>query len=466
MASAGRATASYNIPGRVLSRTGGGAMRVGRIGWLVLVLGAADGPSAAADPPAAKRPLLRDFLGLNGHTVQFRPELYKPVCRLVRDYHPFDWDVGGDSSFPPPFPLARNKVDWGKVYGSWKDAGYDTDVCLMVDQFPAEKWKDLPRDAYAYGRAFAAAFGPSARRPLVSSAEVGNEPGGYDDAAYRTLFEHMAKGLRDGDPKLRVVTCAADPGPSGKYHKSLACVKGLERLYDVINVHTYAEVEGYPTWRRTFPEDPKTPYLKRVKDAAVWRDAHTPGKELWVTEFGWDASTKPAPKTGTFAKWVGSTEAEQARYLVRSVLLFSALPVDRAYIYFFNDQDEPHVHGSSGLTRNFVPKPAFHALAHLQRTLGEYRFVRVVADRPGELAVYEFAHGTDPGKRVWAVWSPTGSGREAEVSLPVPAAAVARAERMPLRAGPAEVVKWAAAGADGVTLTVGEDPIYLWLTGR
>jgi hypothetical protein len=438
-------------------------MALRRGGPVALVLAVAVG-APAADPP--QRPLLRDFLGVNGHTVQFRPDLYKPVCRLVRDYHPFDWDVGDDTSFTPPFPFARNKVDWARVYGSWKEAGYDTDVCVMFDQVPAKKWKDLPRDAYAYGKAFAAAFGPSAKRPLVTSAEIGNEPGDYDDQTYRTLFEQMANGLRDGDPKLKVATCAADAGKSGKYHKSLDCVKGLEKLYDVINVHSYAEAEGYPTWRRSYPEDPRIPYLTRVKDAAAWRDKHAPGKELWVTEFGWDASTKPAPKAGTFSRWVGSTEAQQAQYLARSVLVFAALPVDRAYVFFFNDTDEPQLHGSSGLTRNFEPKPAYHALAHLQKTLGEYRFARVVEDKAGEVFVYEFTHGADPTKRVWAAWSPTGSGREAEVTLPVAAAAVARAERMPLKAGAADAVTWAAAGAGGITLTVGEAPVYLWLKAQ
>ena len=69
-------------------------------------------------------------------------------------------------------------------------------------------------------------------------------------------------------------------------------------------------------------------------------------------EFGWDASTKlfPLPAKGDFARWVGSTETEQAQYLVRSFLLFSKLDVTRAYIYFFDDKDEPQVHGSSGLT--------------------------------------------------------------------------------------------------------------------
>lgn len=41
---------------------------------------------AIAQSPA--RPLFRDFVGLCGHTVQFKPELYQLVCRVARDYHP------------------------------------------------------------------------------------------------------------------------------------------------------------------------------------------------------------------------------------------------------------------------------------------------------------------------------------------------------------------------------------------
>jgi hypothetical protein len=41
-------------------------------------------------PQEPPKPLVRDFLGVNGHTIQFRPKLYRPVCRLARDYHPVE----------------------------------------------------------------------------------------------------------------------------------------------------------------------------------------------------------------------------------------------------------------------------------------------------------------------------------------------------------------------------------------
>src|SRR5271165_6489949 len=88
--------------------------------WSV-VLWSLQSPCARAENP---RPLLRDFVGINGHTVQFKPGLYQPVCRLARDYHPVEWDLDGNTAELPPFPLAKNGVDWNQVYGSWRNEGW------------------------------------------------------------------------------------------------------------------------------------------------------------------------------------------------------------------------------------------------------------------------------------------------------------------------------------------------------
>jgi hypothetical protein len=407
------------------------------------------------------RPLMRDFMGLCGHTVQFKPELYAPVARLVRDYHPMEWDFGDDTSYAPKFPMARNGVDWSQVYGSWARAGYRTEASLMFDNFPVEKWKDLPRDAFNYGKAFASAFGPSAKTPLVEGAEIGNEPGKYDDATYRKLFEAMARGIREGDPKMRVVTCAANLGPSGAYSKSVDLLTGLESLYDVVNIHVYAEIEPWPTWRRGAPEDPATHFLENIGHVLKWRGEHAPDKEVWLTEFGWDATTKPRPTTGDFAKWEGSTETQQAQWTVRGYLVLSALSLDRAYLYFFNDDDTPHVHGSSGLTRNFVPKPAYHAMAWLQHSLGDYRFTRIVREDKADCYAYEFIQGADAAKRVLAVWKPDAPGHETTVLIGP--GKLVKAERMPLTAGAPEAVKVNVSSSGDATLEAGELPVFIWL---
>lgn len=429
-----------------------------------LPLSGSDEPShlVAAEPPPV-RPVLGEFMGVNGHTVQFKPELYSKVCRQVRDYHSFEWDMGQDTDFIPRFPEARNRVNWDVVYGSWQQAGFQNDVCIMFNNTPPDSWKDLPKDARAYGFAFARAFGPSSANKLVSSMEIGNEPGKYSDEKYRALFTAMATGAREGDPRLKILTCNMTTGKSGDYEKSVSCVVGLEPLYDVLNTHTYAMADGWPTWRRTYPEDPKVGFLKSVESLIAWRNANAKGKEIWVTEFGWDASTKPKLTTGDAAKWEGNVSDEkQAQYLVRSFLVFSAMDVQRAYLYFFNDSNEPSFHASSGITRNFEPKPSFHAVGHLYRSLGDYRFHRAVMKQEGQVYAYEFIHRANSRERVLVAWSPTGSDRTTEVNLPLGIARVVRAEKMPLAAGETPRIDVVPV-AKMIQITLTESPIYLWI---
>lgn len=406
------------------------------------------------------RPLMRDFVGINGHTVQFKPDLYRPVCGLVRDYHPVEWDLGGNSAELPAFPLAKNQVDWNQVYGSWRAKDWNIDACLMFESVKQGDWNNIETDAEAYGQAFAQEFGPSGKRKLVTSVEIGNEPGKWNDADYTRMFKAMAKGIRAGDPKLKIVTCNLTTGKSGDYEKSVACVAKSPALFDVLNIHTYAQLEGWPTWRRSFPEDPKLlHYLPDVEALGHWRDAHAPGKPVWITEFGYDSSTQPPEKTGDFAKWIGVNDTQQAQWLVRSLLVFSALPVERAYIYFFNDDDKPGLHASAGVTRHFQPKPSYYALTHLQRMLGEYRFQGMVTNNPGQLRVQEYRN--DANKVIWAVWSPTGEGRNFTATLTNVPGRFLEAHRMPLTANASAAPTVTEVKPGQLKLQVDESPLYL-----
>jgi serine/threonine-protein kinase ATR len=196
--------------------------------------------------------------------------------------------------------------------------------------------------------------------------------------------------------------------------------------------------------------------LQDLEALCKWRDAHAPGKPVWITEFGYDSSTKTA--NGESAKWVGVSDTQQAQWLVRSLLVFSAMPVQRAYVYFFNDEDQPSVHASSGITRHFKPKPAFHALRHLQRVLGDCRYARTVQNEAEGLRVQEYR--SDAGTRVWVVWLASGKDQSRDATLQHLPGKVALAERMPLGPEtPACEVKQDSAG--NLEVRVDESPVYL-----
>lgn len=405
---------------------------------------------------------MRDFLGLNVHTVQFKPELFRPISHLVRDYHPVHWDLGEDTSTLPDLPKSKNGVDWEALYRSWK--GFDIDVCLMFESIERDKWRDLPKDAETYGREFARRFGPSGKTPLAQSVEIGNEPGTWSDEDFATMFRAMATGARAGDPKLKIATCNLTTGPSSSYEKSVKCLEGMLHLVDILCVHTYPMLELYPTWRRSYPEDPKLiDYLQLVENLAKWRDANAPTKPIWITEFGYDSSTKAAPPEGTFAKWVDVTDEQHAQWLIRSILIFSTMPVERAYIYFFNDADEPQFHASSGLTRNDQPKAAYHAVADLQKSLGDYRFRRMVINEADHLRVQEYEHESDPDRLVWVAWSPTGDGRTTEWKITNAPGKLLSQHRMPFSAAaPDKHTKTKVEDTPTPTVSVTESPLYLF----
>ncbi len=338
------------------------------------------------------------------HTVLFKPDLYRTVATHLRNYHPVDWDTGEDPSVAPPFPKAKNGVDWASLFKSW--SGYVVNDCLMFEEVPATKWN--PSVAAQYAQAYAKAFSSKD----IASVEIGNEPGLVTDADYRATFQTMATQFRRLAPKTLIASCAVRVGMSERYFKSVDCVKGLETLYDALSIHTYAELEPWPTFKRTYPEDPKVQFFQPVQELIDWRNKNAPGKKIWVTEFGWDATTKPNQKEGDFAKWIGGTDLEQAQYIVRAYLGFATMDVDRAYLYWFNDEDIPQMHGASGLTRNYAPKMSYHAVAQMMRILGDTRFVGKVRDHQ-DIKIFEFKGNK---KKVWVTWSTTKTPFEVAVT--------------------------------------------------
>lgn len=427
------------------------AFALASLGWASSAL------AESASPPP--RPLFRDFVGLCGHTVAFKPELYVPVTRWVRDYHPVKWDLADDTSKLPEWPFAKNRVSWEKVYGSWQEHGLKITACLQFDDMQKE-WKDMANDAHDYAKSFAQSFGPGGKWPFVEYVELGNEPGLYDDAAYRTIFEAMARGIREGNPRMKIATCNIEAGKSDRYWKGTDCLKGFNELYDVIRIHRYAIAEQWPVWRRTYPENPKVPFLSNIQHLLDWRDKNAPGKPVWVSEFGWDASSKSPDPKGEWAKWVDSTDDEQARWLVRSFLLFARMGVEKSFVYFFNDKDEAKLHAASGITRNYEPKPAYHAIAWMLRSLADHRFSKVVRESLEDGYVFEFTPEKPEGPVIHAIWHATQDDRE--LTYDTGPLQLVRTEKMPLKPGGSARVTGLQKNGRTI-LHAGMDPVFLWL---
>ena len=232
-----------------------------------------------------------------------------------------------------------------------------------------------------------------ARRNSAPPFEIGNEPGSkFDRALFKTIFKQMASGIRDGDPRVKILTPAVQARPGDDYSQDLRGLyaeKDILPLYDVINLHTYAAVER----KELQPKARGIAAIPKIQPSLTSRwwtkpspgaTSNAPGKEIWITEFGYDACTPEAMKRRRdwFLKldWQGVTDLQQAQYLVRSFFAFAERDVQRAYIYYYDDNDSPSVHGCAGLTRKFVPKMSFWAVKQLYELLGDYRFKRIVQE--------------------------------------------------------------------------------------
>jgi hypothetical protein len=430
---------------------------------------------SSAAVQAAEKPLMKDFIGINGHTVGFDAKLYAPVARLARDYHPYLWDVHDKPGAATALPMAQHidwddksgkfrswhkPVDWKELYGDWIKAGFEIDATIQIEGVPYAKWPDRQKNLFEYGKAFAECFGPS-HENLVTSAEIGNEPAGggkgYTPEQYKEVFQSMAKGLRAGDPKIKIVTCAVQAGKTDGYCEPIDVLKGLSNLYDVINLHQYAFLKGWPSMERTYPEDPRFHFIPILEDAIKWRNQNAPGKPVWITEFGYDASTKQST-TG----WKGCTDMQQAQWIVRSFLAMSAIDIQRAYLYFFDDGDTPSLHAASGITRNFEPKMSYWAMGHLYRSLGDYRLNKPIEKVANGAYVFEYVNGQDPTKLVWVVWSATGANKEMQKALTLPGKVV-KAERMPTTKDEQTAVTVAPDAAGKVSVQLTESPLYIWI---
>ena len=272
----------------------------------------------------------------------------------------------------------------------------------------------------------------------------------------------MARGIREADPELLILTCtAAAPEPDPWSH-NLNIFRDLGDLYDVINIHHYTMPKGWPTWERVNPEDAKAGYGPIIDKTVRWRDQYAAGKQIWITGFGYDASNQEPDPSTHMKDWIDSTDLEQVQWIVRSFLCLAEMDVDRAYLYWFNDSDTPSFHAASGTTRHLEPKMSYWAMRHLYQNLGDYRFSDVIRETPDKAFIYEFVHGDDPNQVVWAAWSPTRGDKTVTLPIKLPGKLI-KAERMPTTDAAVVPEELAQANDGAVKLPLTESPLYLWI---
>lgn len=235
-------------------------------------------------------------------------------------------------------------------------------------------------------------------------------------------------GIKNADPSMQV----AMPGIIGinlEYTKALKFHADMRRAgsfpADVLNYHHYCNDAGGQGGVATTGISPEADDLRgRLAKVADWRDRYLPGKELWLSEFGWDTH----PASVYRAKAVGGIgELEmQGRWLVRGYLEAAASGFDKAHQFMLRDSwdSSPGVFATSGMVHDkydtlspkYAKKPSWWYVNTLNKRLRDFRFE--ADESSAGIRIYRFSHATRSDSLAYAVWNPDDAAAAATVAVP------------------------------------------------
>jgi hypothetical protein len=296
-------------------------------------------------------------------------------------------------------------------------------------------------------------------------------------------------GVKSADPAGKMVLAGlAGAGPSSDWltnvttyldgMRSWASAKrGGSFPADVVNVHQYCF--GPDAFGVTDPRPGLAPEACGLRTAlagvVAYRDQHLPGKEVWLTEFGYDTD----PGSRLRAPAIGSADAQavQGQWLVRSFLALLDAGIDRAFLFVSRDSctgdasqcpDHDVQFETSGLLTqkgDEQPKTAWYYLATVRARLGSMRYAGTIASGLANVSVARFIDAA-AGQGAYVVWMTTSDGSIATNYALSVAPTVTAATSVTLTAGSTIGTSAAAPIAGGkVTLTVSETPTLVLVDG-
>ena len=247
---------------------------------------------------------------------------------------------------------------------------------------------------------------------------------------------------------------------------------------DVLNVHDYCF--GPDAFDDPDPRPGLSPEAcglgAQMQRLVAYRDQFLPGKEIWLTEFGYDTadhSRLRAPSISNF-----SAEVVQGQWLLRSFLALFESGIDRAFLYVSRDDCTGDVGKCPKLNQQFstagilsekgseAPKAAWYFLATFRARLASFSYAGRAGTSTDSVSIARF-YDAAANRGAYVVWSPTSDGSAAPgYHLPLPAGVTPTAV---ITLDSASVTGHSAApltATDGITIDVSETPLIVLVDGR
>ncbi len=456
-----------------------------RIAELVLY-GNALGTVPALPQPVTHPPKpMQQLIGINGFVDD--PLLRIRAAGSLREYHDWQWDEGNTDTTYPGYP--NNQYAWSPSWVSGPGWGWDfdafytqlkqavvsvspvlqgnapyitgfTDSLTQHKPITGSKNPLLPSSYIEhsdYMFQFAARYGKSPvaagllkLRPgqpvrsglgLIDYLENWNEPDKwwFSRGGYFHPFEFAAmcsadfdghegsmgadKGMKTADPQIKMVM-AGLASLNLEYVRCMKLWSDFNRTTgfpaDVLNFHHYSQNGEHGI-------SPEEDSLRiKLRKIVEWRNRYLPGKEVWLSEFGYDTN----PESLIASRPVGNADAQemQGRWLLRSLLAAAAAGVDRAHIFMLRDVNhpDPNIYNSSGLTGEIwfghQPKKSWFYVKTFTTLLDNHFYHSDLATADDRVLAYRFASASSD-TLTDIVWCSTSqdlmiAGYEHDISLP------------------------------------------------
>ncbi len=427
-------------------------------------------PTTKGKPARGPLPTMDRLIGVNAF-IDDPVERIAPPGGFVREYHPSGWDTEGADHRLRFQPSGAGGGAWSfdDYYAKLKAAGCEVVPCYQqwpTWMFGAGREDDKPLEAKSDPLA-PASYVEHARHLFQVAARYGsrklddgelklaqgqprrsglgllrwienwNEPDKtwWGRASHFDPYELAAMcsadydgdqgrlgtgvGVKAADPSLRLALGGL-AGLNLDYLKAMKLWSDVHRNgsfpSDALNLHHYSSTAGEQGFGKdTVALSPEADHLREKMEAITdWRDANLPGKQVWLTEFGYDTN-EGSP---LYARPIGKMSALQVQsaWLVRGYLALAAARVDRAAMFMLRDVDSKStgVFGTCGLVGekgSWKPKPSFFDVSALRYALKGMRFGAEVPTGRPDVRVYRF---DGPKSRAYAVWCPTSEDHRVE----------------------------------------------------
>lgn len=366
-----------------------------------------NGPYGPMPSPSPNPNTISSILGVNGEwgwgwfagSDVLQPgqgaELFRRVGSHGRNFHYMNWDIYDPDDTPQYAWMAsgggtgvHNWLNWNVEYGKWRNAGLEIDACIEFNNVtqPQSVWSNPYQTAYNFGYNFATHFGNSGAN-LVKTVEIGNEPWNYSASFYRDVLHGMARGLKAADPSMRVLPAAFQAGfpememTYTQNYMGARVSQTAAPYLDGINSHYYSYMWTNSGQRVSiYPEHPQSS-MRGVLNDIRFRNANMPGKDLYVTEYGWDSNG--AGESCTHSEC--SSEIAQCAYGLRGAFILMRLGAKRInWFQYANSMGGSTFFNRSGFTgslyTNFAPKRSFKAMETVMNLVGQRRFLSVIRE--------------------------------------------------------------------------------------